>query len=298
MANIKQHFGIKELELLSGIKAHTIRIWEKRYNILSPTRTDTNIRIYDNIALQRLLNVALLNKHGYKISYISTLSTNDIKNLIHQKFTHQQVEEEAIKQLKVAMINYDETLFTSIYQDLKSKKSFRTIFLDIFLPLLHQTGLLWQTKVINPAQEHFLSHLIRQKLYLEIEKNSVINLQNNSKTFVLFLPEEEIHDLGLLYLNYELLNNGYKTIFLGHSIPKENLITLKKLDKKLCFVSYLTIKPDDINDYTNDFSRDICVPYQHEYWLLGNQTQKLNKKKLPYGIKIFENINQFIQQIS
>ena len=170
MNSVKNVFSIKDLENLSGIKAHTIRIWEKRYNILQPMRTDTNIRFYDLAGLQKLLNITLLHNHGYKISKISTYAPEKIPALVRDIVTNKSVKHHAISAFKMAMMNFDQSLFFKTYDDLLSEKTFREIFHEVIIPLMGEIGLLWQTDTISPAHEHFLSYLIKQKVLLHTEK--------------------------------------------------------------------------------------------------------------------------------
>ncbi len=167
--NIKNVFSIKDLENLSGIKAHTIRIWEKRYNILEPIRTETNIRTYDLASLQKLLNVVLLNSYGYKISRIADLSAEKIVFLVREIIAGKNANNHILNTFKMAMINFDQALFLNTYTNLLSEKSFREIFYEIIIPLMNDIGLLWQSGTISPAQEHFISYLIKQK-YSSIQK--------------------------------------------------------------------------------------------------------------------------------
>lgn len=155
MNNVKSKFSIKDLENLTGIKAHTIRIWEKRYNLLSPNRTDTNIRFYELADFQKLLNVSYLNNNGYKISKIATLEGNKIPELVRQIAAKSNLNSHAINSFKLSMLNFDQVLFYKTYERLEKEKSFRDIFYTIFIPLLTELGLLWQTDTITPAHEHF-----------------------------------------------------------------------------------------------------------------------------------------------
>ncbi len=299
MDTVKNDFSIKDLENLSGVKAHTIRIWEKRYNILAPNRSETNIRNYNLECLQKLLNIALLHNHGYKISRIATLSEDEIPNLVHAIVSSESDKNKAINNFKIAMINFDQNLFLSTYEELIIEKTFREIFHDIFVPLLHEIGMLWQTKTITPAQEHFLSYLIKQKIVSNSEA-----LQSNPPTrtdhvFVLYLPLNEIHELGLMYLNYELLVHGYKSVYLGESVPTADLIEVKKHFGKIIFLSYFTIKPDEevIHDYINEVYNDVIEDGGHEYWILGRKTLQIDIKKIPSKIKIFQSIPEVIKQL-
>ena len=164
MNNLKNRFSIKDLENLTGIKAHTIRIWEKRYNLLTPKRTDTNIRYYDLASFQKMLNVSYLNNNGYKISKIATLKANEIHALVRELASKTNLERHAINSFKLSMLNFDQVLFYNTYDSLLKEKPFHDVFYDIFIPLLTEIGLLWQTNTITPAHEHFLTTLIRQKI--------------------------------------------------------------------------------------------------------------------------------------
>jgi DNA-binding transcriptional MerR regulator len=294
MANIKQNFSIKDLESLSGIKAHTIRMWEKRYKVLEPKRTDTNIRSYGVNGLQKILNIAFLNDNGYKISRISKMSDDEIGDLVQRITTSKSNSNRAVKSLKVAMMNFDQSLFLRTYEGLLKHHTFREIYNNVFIPLLQDIGFLWQAGTITPAHEQFISTLIKQKLFLNIEKLQFEKPSKTDKVFILFLPEEEIHDVGLFYTNYELLLHGYKVIFLGQSLPMEDLSYLSKLFDNTVFVSYLTVKPERIEDYVEKFTNIICKDDGCEYWLLGRKAIEIIEKdiQLPERVKAFEDINK------
>jgi len=294
MGNIKQNFSIKDLESLSGIKAHTIRMWEKRYKVLEPKRTDTNIRTYSVNGLQKILNIAFLNENGYKISRISKMSDSDIGNLVQRITTSKSNFNRAVKSLKVAMMNFDQSLFLRTYDGLLENNTFREIYNDVFIPLLQEIGFLWQAGTITPAHEQFISTLIKQKLFINIEKLQFEKPSKTDKVFVLFLPEEEIHDIGLFYTNYELLLHGYKVIFLGQSLPMEDLTYLSKLFDHTVFVSYLTVKPENLDEYLDRFTKNICIGDKCEYWLLGRKANEILESDydLPKRVKAFQNINQ------
>jgi len=293
MENIKQNFSIKDLEYLSGIKAHTIRMWEKRYGVLKPKRTDTNIRTYGVNGLQKILNIAFLNENGYKISRISNMSDDDIDQLVRRITTSKSNVNRAVQSMKVAMINFDQPLFLKTYDGLLTNKTFREIYHEVFIPLLEQIGYLWQSKTITPAHEQFISSLIKQKLFINIESLQKIEPQNKDKVFVLFLPEEEIHDIGLYYANYELLSHGYKVIFLGQSLPMEDLNYLSKLFKNTVFVSYLTVSPENIDDYLKKFTNHVCIDNNCEYWILGRKAQEILNGgiDIPKRVKAFSSID-------
>ena len=299
MNNIKSQFSIKDLENLTGIKAHTIRIWEKRYKLLEPKRTDTNIRYYDLENFQKLLNVSYLNNNGYKISKIATIKDSEFAVLIKQVTSQNNIESHAINSFKLAMLNFDQTLFYNTYESLLKEKGFDKVFYDIFIPLLNEIGLLWQTNTITPAHEHFLTTLIRQKIILNTEKIQSKQVYTSNKTFVLYLPENEIHELGLMFLNYQLVNKGYRSIFLGQSVPLENLTDLQNYYDEIIFVSYFTIKPnkDEIHTYIDNFNKAILKVENTKFWILGQMVSHLDLDNLPKGIKIFNNIQSLINKL-
>lgn len=248
--NIKRDFTIKDLENISGVKAHTIRIWEKRYNLLSPKRSNTNIRYYSNQNLQKLLNIVLLNSNSFKISRIAEMSDDEITLNARELAFKVAVNDEAVNSFKLSMFQFDKILFNNTYNKLLHRKTFREIFKEVFMPFLEHIGLLWQTDTLLPAHEHFISNLISQKIQINTEKLEY-NVTNKDVTYVLFLPENEIHELGLLYLNYELVLRGNQTVYLGQSLPLDNLNYFFDGDQKICFVTSMTVQPydDKVSDY-------------------------------------------------
>lgn len=296
--NVKSVFSIKDLENLSGIKAHTIRIWEKRYNILEPMRTDTNIRLYDLSSLQKLLNITLLHDYGYKISKIATYPEDQIPLLVREIISEKSAKNHAISAFKMAMMDFDQELFFTTYAQLLSEKSFKEIFYQVFIPLMTELGLLWQSDTITPAHEHFISYLIKQKLLINTEKLQVLRPTKTDKVFVLSLPMNEVHELGLMYLNYETLLHGYKTIYLGESMPIENLADLKKHFKSIVFVSYLTVQPDkdSINEYVNQMIQEL-IDENTELWYVGRMTEFIKQDGFSDKIKVFNSITDLVDYI-
>lgn len=299
MNNIKVNFSIKDLENLSGIKAHTIRIWEKRYQLLSPNRTDTNIRSYNLASLQKLLNISYLNNSGLKISKIAQLKDTEIPIKVREIASRSKVEDHAINALKMAMINFDQALFYNTYNNLLETKSFNDIFYSVFLPLLDEIGLLWQTNTITPAHEHFLSIHIKQKILLNIERLQILEPRPDSKTFVLFLPENEIHDIGLLFINYNLRSKGYHTIFLGESVPMDSLLGVLDFFNGITFISYFTVYPEtkDIQDYMLRFNESILKRDDTNLLLLGKKFNEVDLEEIPEKITIFNSIEDLVKTV-
>ncbi|WP_400077877.1 MerR family transcriptional regulator [Winogradskyella sp. R77965] len=299
MNNIKSQFSIKDLENLTGIKAHTIRIWEKRYNLLEPKRTDTNIRYYDLANFQKLLNVSYLNNNGYKISKITTIDEDKIPQLVREIASKNDTDSHAINALKLAMLNFDQALFYNTYESLLKEKSFRRIFYDVFIPMLTNMGLLWQTDTITPAHEHFITTLIRQKILVNTEKIQSKQVNDSKKTFVLYLPDNEIHELGLMFINYEIVSNGYHSIFLGPSVPLESLTDIQNYYDDITFVSYFTVKPEkeNISAYLNTFNDVILTKNNSKFWILGRMLSHLDLDNLPKNTKAFSSIKELTEAL-
>ena len=297
MDTIKNNFSIKDLENITGVKAHTIRIWEKRYDLLSPERSETNIRYYSNKNLQKLLNIVLLNNNNYKISKISEMKDDEISFTARELVLDRAINEEAINSLKLAMFQFDKTLFNNIYSRLLLKKTFKEIFAEIFIPFLEHVGLLWQTETILPAHEHFVSNLISQKVQVNTEELKYTTIISDT-TYVLFLPENEIHELGLLYLNYELVLRGYKTIYLGQSLPIDNLNYFFGIGKNVCFITSMTIKPydDKITDYFNELDT-ILNNSNHSLIAIGKKAMEFLNHDFQSQISLYPTISKLLKEI-
>ena len=298
MNNIKSFFSIKDLENLSGIKAHTIRIWEKRYNILQPLRTDTNIRLYPLSSLQKLLNIKLLSDYGYKISKIATFSELRVQEIVHGIILVKNKENHAINEFKMAMMNFDQELFSITYNELCKQKTFREIFYQVFIPFMQEIGLLWQTDTITPAHEHFVSSLIIKAIQVNINIAESENIIKTDKVYVLSLPQNEIHELGLMFLHYEIAAKSCRVIYLGESMPIDNLKELKKHFNSIIYVSYFTIQPeiDSINKYIATMSSELLGD-DTEIWLIGRMVEYIDREALFSGVKVFESISELVQNI-
>lgn len=251
-----QEFTIKDLENFSGIKAHTIRIWEQRYGILTPDRTDTNIRKYNDRDLKSLLNISLLNNLGHKISNIAKLSDDQIRDMITKHAHGNNTEEHYLHILKISMLNYDEELFSNLIDPHVEEYGLEKTFRLVIMPFMKQIGLLWQSDSICPAQEHFISALIRQKLLFHVESVKT-PLVENRRPVVLFLPDLEIHELSLLMLHYILKLRGYKSILLSQSVPYDDLKQVAQRLGDVDFVSIFTTHPSTVMvpDYLKRLTR-------------------------------------------
>ncbi|WP_420379743.1 MerR family transcriptional regulator [Gilvibacter sp.] len=297
---VKTQFNIKDLENLSGVKAHTIRIWEKRYGLLEPNRTDTNIRKYDLDNLKKLLNVTFLYNEGIKISKIAKLSEEEIQQIIEERATQKQ-EDYAMKAFKTAMFDFDYTLFATTFNELSERMSFREIFMDVFIPLLQEIGTLWQTGTIDPAHERFISELIKQKIIVNISNlQSVQAPERDDILFSLYLPYEEIHEIGLLYAHYEILQAGYQTIYLGSNIPLPSLRNVLKHHDNVVFVSFFTVKPDKVSlyEYLKEYDKIICKEQLSDLWLMGAKTREVEASKVPEHVSVIGTIEGLLEKLN
>lgn len=238
-------FTIKDLENLSGIKAHTLRIWEQRYHFLKPSRTHTNIRYYSNEDLKMILNIAILNKYGYKISHIDKMSEAQINEKILSLNQMEAQQERIVNDLIKNMIDLDIQSFEDTLDRFILVKGIERAITQIIFPFLEKIGILWMTNHINPAQEHLVTNLIRQKLIVGIEGVSV-SLKLN-KTVLLFLPEGEYHELGLLFMYYLLKKRGSDVIYLGTNVPLKDVSYIVDLKKPDYLYSHLTTVGQNFN---------------------------------------------------
>jgi DNA-binding transcriptional MerR regulator len=238
------NYSIKDLEQLSGIKAHTLRIWEQRYNIISPKRTDTNIRTYDDLDLKLVLNISLLKDHGFKISEISKMSlgemTQEVITISDRKLNYP----DQIHALTISMIDLDEDRFEKIISTNILQFGFENTMIYIIYPFLSRIGTLWVTGSIGPAQEHFMSNLIRQKIIVAID-GQVHKQRPTATKYLLFLPEGELHEIGLLFANYVIRARSNKVIYLGQSLPFSELEFVYNLHKPDYLFTSITSSPSN-----------------------------------------------------
>ncbi|MBP7515182.1 MAG: MerR family transcriptional regulator [Flavobacteriales bacterium] len=230
------------------MKAHTIRIWERRYGLLDPDRTDTNIRTYSSEELKTILNVAFLNRHGVKISHIAALSRAERDRRVKEVADDKSDPDISLNALKLAMLSYDADLFERTSDAFRAVEGFRALAERLYVPLLEHVGVLWQSNTICPAQEHFASNMVRQKLVAAIDQARPLP-RLEGKLHVLYLPENEIHEIGLLYLHYRLRIAGERTIYLGQSVPMEDLAQVAdQFTGPITFIAVLTAFPhsDDL----------------------------------------------------
>lgn len=248
-AQVMSNYSIKDLEVLSGIKAHTLRIWEQRYSIISPSRTDTNIRLYDDNDLKKILNISLLNQHGYKISKIAEMSQVELTEEVLMISEKNIKFPDQIHSLTLAMLDFDEERFEKILSKSILQIGFEKTMISLVYPFLNKIGMLWLSGSINPAHEHFISNLIRQKLIVAID-GQVASISPSSKKFIFYLPEGESHEVGLLFAVYLTKNFNNKVLYLGQSLPIEDLFAANNIFEADFIFTSFTCKPNDIDIQT------------------------------------------------
>jgi DNA-binding transcriptional MerR regulator len=286
------NYSIRDLEQLSGIKAHTLRIWEQRYNIITPKRTETNIRIYDDQDLKLVLNIALLKEHEYKISEIAKLSAERLSKEVITVSEKKHTYPDQIHALTIAMIDLDEAQFEKIMATNILKFGFEDMMINIIYPFLSRIGILWITGSIGPAQEHFISNLIRQKLIVAID-GQVLRPNAHAKKFVLYLPEGELHELSLLFANYVLRARHNKVIYLGQTLPFDELVFVCESQKPDYIFTAITSHPaqDETQGYVSKLEKrfpDIRVLLAG-YQVIGQGIE------IRSDTKIITHINQLIE---
>ena len=231
-------YTIKDLEKISGIKAHTIRIWEQRYQFLQPQRTETNIRTYSSDELKTILNVSLLNKYGFKISHIDKMSAEQMEEKILSLNQIDAQRERVVNALIKEMVSLNMANFERQIDTYIGQKGIEKTIIEIIFPFMERVGILWVTNHINPAQEHLATNVIRQKIILGIEKLPPV--LNYTKRIVLFMPEGEYHEIGLLYVHFLLKQRGFYVDYLGANVPMVDLKYLSEFHKVDYLYCHLT----------------------------------------------------------
>jgi len=253
-----QTYSIADLEKLSGIKSHTIRIWEKRYNIVSPERSDTNIRAYNDDQLKKILNISFLINNGLKISKIASLSLDELSSKVISLTSNSASFEAQINDFVICSLQFDEPLFNRTYDSLRQDYSLSFVYENVFIPTLRRIGALWSSGELFPAQEHFLSNLIKQKFFHAIE--AVDSPTRKNKKAFLFLPPWEDHDFALLYSNMILKENGFDVVNVGKTISFDSILQcVEKIKPDILFTTFIVSQKvtllekfcDDLHNHSN-----------------------------------------------
>jgi DNA-binding transcriptional MerR regulator len=289
-------YSIKDLERISGIKAHTIRIWEQRYNIINPNRSDTNIRNYNDEDLKWLLNIGILNNCGYKISKIAQMPKEEILASV-LKVTETNFDTNVqIDNLIIAMTELDEDRFEKFLSSNILRKGFERTFLEIVQPFMVKVGVLWITNSINPAQEHLVSNIIRQKLIVGTE--AVNPLFHLKKSGLLFLPEGEYHELGLLFVQYLLKSRGIKVFYLGANVPLEDVEYVVKYKQPDFIYTHLTSVSSVFN--FEKFIQQSLKRFNATPLIISGRLAATYEKKIPSQIhfkRSLQEVTEFITEL-
>ncbi len=271
-------YSIKEVENLSGVKAHTLRIWEQRYDILKPHRTDTNIRYYTDEQLRLLLNIGTLNRNGLKISKIAELSEAELNEAVAKIHETTGQTDLLIDALIQSMIHFDEKRFEKTIASAILKMGFEEAFDKLIFPFMNRTGVLWVTGAINVAHEHFISHLIRRKIKVAIDAQ-LVETNPKTKKFILFLPEGETHELLLLFTEYILRAHHHQVLYLGSSLPVNDLKEITRSFEPDYLLTYLTVPMADIS--IPSFLQKLSADFPGLQILVGGAQATLAKEELP-----------------
>jgi DNA-binding transcriptional MerR regulator len=279
-------YSIKDLENLSSIKAHTIRIWEKRYSLIEPARTDTNIRYYNDEDVKKLLNVAVLVQNGVKISHVAQLSPNEIKQKAAFILQNPNDVDNQVKNLILSMVELSESKFNKILNKSIITMGFEKTMMYLVYPFLEQIGVMWQTGSINPAHEHFISNLIRQKLMVAIDGIDP-DITKKRRKFLLFLPEGELHELGLLFYSYLIKVRGHDVLYLGQATPLSSVaesIEIWPADYLVFFA---------ISSYSgsshNEYVKEVAVTFPDKQILVAGQQITASTSTFPKNVSKIEN---------
>ena len=286
-------FTIKDLENLTGIKAHTIRIWEQRYSFLKPKRTTTNIRYYSNEELKKILNISLLNKYGYKISHIDRMSEPEINEKIIGLNNTLAQQERVINDLIQRMVDMDTESFEASITEYIRSKGIEKAINQIIFPFLERIGVLWMTGHINPAQEHLVSNIIRQKIIVGID--SVNSLLSVDKTVLLFLPEGEFHELGLLYIHYLMKSRGVKVLYVGSNIPTDDVQYVIREKRPDYLYTHLTSVSNGFN--FDRFMNQALRRFENVPFVVSGFLAQQFEKKLPSQVifkRSLQEVTEFI----
>jgi DNA-binding transcriptional MerR regulator len=287
-------YSIKEVETLSGVKAHTLRIWEQRYAFLRPERTDTNIRYYNDDQLRLLLNVATLNRHGMKISKIAGLNKADLANEVLKVFESTREPDDLLDALVHSMLDFSEQRFEKTLSAAMVKLGFEHAFIKLVFPFLARTGVLWATGSVRVVQEHFISNLIRRKMCAAID-GLFVDPNSLSRKFVLFLPEGETHEILLLFTEYVLRKHNHVVTYLGSSLPLNELDYVAGNLKPDFLVTYQTVPMEQMP--FKDYLKVLSQTFSASKILVGGTLIKDDLVNMPANCIAIQSVDDLLKSI-
>lgn len=269
---MQSKYSIKDLEHLSGIKAHTIRAWESRYGLIEPHRTATNIRYYVDEHLKKILNTSTLIKAGVKISKIAKMTEEEVRQAVINSGRYESNFTTYINSLKMATLDYDERAFDSVISKCIVSYGAERALVEVVGPFIKEVGLLWQIGAIKVSHEHFASNMLRMKMFALIDQNFSVKTNTEAEAYILYLPAGELHELSLLYLYYHLVINGNRVVYLGQTVPLEYLMEVSQKASIKNFISVFTTQPhrDEVGKYLSLIEERFHDSGCH-FWLTGTQ---------------------------
>jgi len=290
------HYSIAELERYSGIKAHTIRMWEQRYSLFRPHRTETNIRVYNDEQLRKLLNVAALLQAGMRISLIAGMSDEEFVKKLDQQLSDQMSENtyaREINALIMAGLTYDEELFHRTFADCMMRYGLEETYVDILYPVLKRVGLMWSTREMDVCQEHYISNLVRQKLFTAAD--NLTAPKPEAKKWVLFLGENERHDIGLLYANFLIRQYGHKVYYLGRQVSLNDMAS--NIDQLSPDFILTFIKHTSQIEWGQNYVNEIGNLLSDCHAVVAGHPKILNAIEKPPNVSFLDNPDQLLKFI-
>jgi MerR family transcriptional regulator, light-induced transcriptional regulator len=291
-------FSISQLQQYSGIKAHTIRIWEQRYNALRPNRSEGNTRYYDHNQLRRLLNIVSLMESGHKVSELCHMPDNELFEMVDEKLqssTQDKSESEYfVSQLIASAVQYDEAHFEKVFASCMQEMNLKQVYVNVIYPLLSRIGMMWVSDTMPPAQEHFMSNLLRKKLFSAID--TLPTPTSKAESWLLFLPENEFHEIGLLFAYFLLKQSGKHVIYLGSNVGFDTLLDTKK-DIQPTHLLLFMVHHDDL-DSSQVYLESMARHFVHAQLHVSGNQRLLGELGLPKNMQWIQSVEELEQAIS
>jgi len=285
------HFTIKDIENLSGIKAHTLRIWEQRYQLFIPKRKESKHRYYDNEDLKHILRISQLYHNGVKISKIAQLPASSIRSMAMEQPLGKQNTDAYIHRLIEASIDFDEDRFEELFEQSLKQFGLEVTIIDVMYGFLERIGLLWLTDHIIPAQEHFASNIIKRKIISALDALKT-KPSPSSETYVIFAPEGEQHEIPLLLNHYLMKASGKKCVYMGVDVPFDDLETYVKLKspKYLFFHAITNLYEEPIHELLKHLKKKFN---QQEIIMSGPLTKEVTE--MVPGVTLLKSMKEMLE---
>lgn len=290
-------YTIRDIETLSGVKAHTIRIWEQRYAVVEPLRTGSNTRRYTDAQVKRLLNLALLNRKGFRISSLAELSDTELSEKVLCLPASAQDESDAVEDLIISLLEADDDKFESILSASVMRLGFEKAFLHLLIPFFERLGVLWQAGTITVAQEHLVSNVVRKKLLAAIDALPA-SIKRRPEVFLLFLPDNEQHELGILFSHYLIRKHGFPVIYLGTSTPLNDLKDIARIRRVDYLLTAITTSPPVGEKLRRYLSTLACCFPDKRILVSGSRFTENPSLNMPYNIRVLRCHSELVEFIN